>query len=387
MNKKIKKADGSIVEVGNDYQLKDGEVFIEAKKEESKELGSKQELTIDELKTIVSDTFKESELAKEVTDLKAQVKSLSGEKVDDTEAKAEEVKTFVNDLVHNKISDEMEKKTITTDSGSFGYTVPTLLADKVHETKDKIAKIRPNAFTFKMAGKFQLPTQGTGVTAYWITTEADTDLTQSNPTTSKKDLDDWYLASRVRIPYKLLSTSGINITDYISRLSARAIVSTEETAFIGGAGTSSPEGIRNAGITGIAQSGASLAYDDLVSLFYGVPEQYRGEGKWLASNAAIQLIRKLKDDNGLPFFNVNDQTIFGKKLFECTDIPSNLGSDGDETEIYFGDLQEYWIKDGENMLAETRKVSGRLQVDMYLYEATDGVLANTDAFRYLSAVV
>ena len=97
MNKKIKKADGSIVEVGNDYQLKDGEVFIEAKKEESKELGSKQELTIDELKTIVSDTFKESELAKEVTDLKAQVKSLSGEKVDDTEAKAEEVKTFVND--------------------------------------------------------------------------------------------------------------------------------------------------------------------------------------------------------------------------------------------------------------------------------------------------
>ena len=380
MIKKVKQADGTIKSVDDNYQLKEGEVFVKEEKKESE----KQELTIEELKGIVSDTFKESDIAKDVENMKKQIKILSEKKVNTEDEKAEEVKAFVNDLVSGRLS--ADKKTITTDNGSFGYTVPTLLADKVHEKKDKIAKIRPNAFTFKMPGKYQLPTEGTGVTAYWITTEADSDLTESNPTTSKKDLDDWYLASRVRIPYKLLNTSGINITNFIAKLSSRAIVKKEETAFVDGDGSSKPQGIRNAGVEEVAQAGANLTYDDLVNLFYSVPEQYRGEGKWLASTAAIKLIRKLKDDNNLPFFNVNDQTIFGKKLLECTDIPSNLGAGEDETEIYFGDLNEYWIKDGETMLAETRKVEGRLQVDMYLYEATDGVLANTDAFRYLSGV-
>ena len=380
MNLKVKKTDGTIIEVDAGYQLKEGETFV---KEEKKD---KEELTIDELKSVISDTFKETELAKEFDDVKKQVKSFGEKKVVSEDEKMEEVKSFVNDLVYNRLESDKEAKTIGTGSGSFGYTVPTTLADAVHENKDKIAKIRPNAFTFKMPGKFQLPTEGTGVTAYWITTEADSDLTESNPTTGKKDLDDWYLATRVRIPYKLLSTSGINITSYISRLSARALVSKEETAFVGGDGSSKPEGIRQAGITAIAQSGASVAYDDIVNLFYGVPEQYRNNGKWLASTSAIKLIRKLKDSSNLPIFNVQDQTIFGKPLLECTDIPENLGSGEDETEIYFGDLGEYWIKDGESMLAETRKVEGRLQVDMYLYEATDGVLANADAFRYLSGV-
>ena len=41
---------------------------------------------------------------------------------------------------------------------------------------------------------------------------------------TKKDLDDYYLAARVRVPYKLLDTSAINLVNYIATLSSRALL-------------------------------------------------------------------------------------------------------------------------------------------------------------------
>lgn len=340
-------------------------------------------MTMEELKSLISEVVSESDMAKGFDAVKAQMAKLNAKGENDEEAKAEEVALFIKDLCHDKLS--AEKKTISTASGSFGYTVPTTLATYVHEKKDKIAKIRKNAFVFQMDGKFQLPVDGTGATAYWIDTETDADITESNPATGKKDLDDNYLAVRVRVPYKLLTTSAVNINQYVSRLASRAIVSAEETAFVSGDGSGEPTGIRNASITYI-DCDASLSYDNLVNLFFAVPEQYRANGKWGMSTMAIKLSRKLKDVNGLPIFDVRDNTIFGKEVLELSDIPENLGTSANETEIYFGDFSEYWIKDGTSMLAETRPVQGRLQVDMIMYESVDGCVVNTDAFRKLRGV-
>lgn len=337
-------------------------------------------MTMEELKSVVVDSVKET-VGNDITSLKTEIEALKAVKTDAKLARAEKSAQFIKDIIDGKAV-----KTITTNTASFGYTIPTELADAIHETKDKLAKIRKYAFVFTMDGKFQLPTQGTGVTAYWVTTEADSDITESNPTIGKTDLDDYYLATRVRIPYKLLQTAAFNIEQFVARLSGRALVVKEETAFVAGAGSSEPTGIRTASITGIAQAGANFAYDDVVNLFYGVPEQYRANGAFLASTGAIKLLRKLKDNNGLPIFNVQDQTVFGKPLLECTDIPENLGTSANETEVYFGDLQEYWIKDGQTMQSEVRPVQGRLQVDLFVYQAVDGVVVNTDAFRKLTGV-
>lgn len=343
-------------------------------------MDKEKSLTMEELKSVVAEGVKET-VGADMTALKADIEALKATKTSDRAARAEKSAEFIKAVIDGKAV-----KTITTNTNSFGYSVPTELASAIHETKDKLAKVRKYAFAFTMDGNFQLPTQGTGVTAYWVTTEADSDITESNPTVGKADLVDNYLASRVRIPYKLLNTSAVNIEDYVARLSARAMVSTEETAFVGGDGSGKPTGIRQASITAIPQASTSLAYDDIVDLFYGVPEQYRANGAFLASTGAIKLVRKLKDTMGLPIFDPQTQTLFGKPLLECTDIPENLGTSADTTEIYFGDLQEYWIKDGATMQAEVRPVTGRLQVDLFMYQAVDGVVVNTDAFRKLTGV-
>lgn len=337
-------------------------------------------LTMEELKGIVSESVKET-IGNELSSVKTELEALKAVKTDAKAARAEKSAEFIKSIIEGK-----EVKTITTNTNSFGYSVPTELADAIHEKKDKIAKIRKYAFVFAMDGKFQLPTEGTGVTAYWVTTEADSDISESNPTVDKTDLDDYYLAARVRVPYKLINTSAFDIENFVSKLSARELVRKEETAFVAGSGSSQPTGIRSASITDIALEGSALAYDDIVNLFYGVPEQYRSNGTFLASTMAIKALRKIKDTTNNPIFNPQEQTLFGRPLAECTDIPENLGTAGNETEIYFGDLQEYWIKDGQSMQAEVRPVQGRLQVDLFMYQSVDGVLVNTDAFRKLVGV-
>ena len=341
-----------------------------------------KEMTMDELKQAINQGVAESEMAQTIVSLQNEVKELKANKSVSANDRAEKSAKFVKDLIDGNL----EKKTITTNTGSFGYAVPTELADAIHEKKDKIAKIRKYAFVFKADGKFDLPVEGTGCTAYWVTTEADADITESAPTLDKVSLDDFYMAARVRVPYKLMNSSPISIEAFVAKLASRALRNAEETAFVAGAGTTQPTGLRTASITGIAQASTSLAYDDLVNLFYTVPEQYRVGGVFLASTAALKLIMKLKDTYGMPIFDANTKTIFGRPVEETTDIPANLGSTANMTEIYFGDLNEYWIKDGENMLAEVRPVTGRLQVDVIVYAAVDGAVVNTDAFRKLTAV-
>jgi len=346
-----------------------------------KKMDNEKTLTLDELKGVVAESVKET-VGADVETLKNEISTLKAGKSETKEALAEKSAEFIKALVEGRLA----VKTVTTNVASFGYTVPTTLANAILETKDKISKIRSKAFVFQMDGDFQLPVQGTGVTAYWVSTEADADITESNPTVTKQTLKDYYLASRVRLPYKLLQTSALNIEQFVAKLSGRAMVATEETAFVAGDGSEKPTGIREASITAIPQAGANFAYDDVVNLHYGVPEQYRANGSYLASTSAIKLLRKIKDTTGNPIFNPQESTLFGKPLLEVTDIPENLGSSANETEIYFGDLQEYWIKDGTTMLAETKPVSGRLQVDLFMYQSVDGVVVNTDAFRKLTGV-
>ncbi len=339
-----------------------------------------KEVTMEELKNIITDGVKEI-----LPDMKSEILKEIKRDVKDSKPETDEEKTKKSaDFIKRVCLGQLEEKAVDSSNASFGYTVPTELADFILTKKDKISKMRKLAFVFQLSGDFQLPTEETGVTAYWV--GENQTITQSNPTVGKKNLYDYYLAARVLIPRKLLNTSAYNIVNFIGELCSRKLRDTEEVAFVAGDGSDKPTGLRSASLGSIAQAGASFAYDDLVDLFYELPEQYRQNAVFMTSSAGMKLLRKLKDNNDLPIFDVRDQTIFNRPVLESADIPANLGTGTDETEIFFFDPWYYWIKDGERMFVDTDKVISKLQTELVVAEAVDGVYTLADAGKKLTGV-
>jgi len=285
----------------------------------------------------------------------------------------------------------VEYKTTTTDTGSYGYSVPTTLAAAILEKKHKFNILRERAFSFELAGNFDLPVEGTGITGYWVgeSDSADANLiTESSPTLAKKTLNDWYLGALVKVSWKLMQTSDYNIVSFISTLAGKAIAETEEAAFVGGDGSSKPTGIRQASVSNIAQAGDSLAYQDLVNLYFLLPAQYRQNAVFITGAMGAKAITGLKDQQDRPIFmpGMPLDELFTKPILESADIPENLGGSHDTTEIWFGDPSYYWIKDGQSMGMATQDVIERLQTKVVVYAAVDGKLTLTDAFVKLTAV-
>lgn len=339
-----------------------------------------KEVTMEELKNIITDGVKEI-----LPDMKSEILKEIKRDVKDGKPETDEEKIKKSaDFIRKVCLGQIEEKAIDSDNDSFGYTVPTELADFILTKKDKISKMRKLAFVFQLSGDFQLPTEDAGVTAYWV--GENESITQSNPTVGKKNLYDYYLAARVLIPRKLLNTSAYNIINFIGELCSRKLRDTEEVAFVAGDGNDKPTGLRSAGFGSVAQADVELNYDDLLNLFYELPEQYRENAVFMTSSAGMKKLRGLKDKNDLPIFDVRDQTIFNRPVYESADIPANLGTGTDETEIMFFDPWYYWIKDGEKMFVDTDKVISKLQTELVVAEAVDGVYTLADAGKTLTGV-
>lgn len=323
---------------------------------------------------------------------KESVKSMFPVQKNESEMKSDAISRAANFIKAVVVGAErykqfgIDEKAIDTTNGSMGYTVPTELANEIVLKKQKFSVIRGRAFEFDLSGPFDVPVEGTGVTGYWVAENAA--ITEAAPTTTKVSLGDYYLASLVKVSWKLLQTSHANIVSFVSTLAAKALAETEETAFVAGDGSSKPTGLRQASITGIAQGAAAIAYTDVTALYFGLPKKYRKNAVFITSNKGARLIHELKDTTNKPIFQPGMplERLFEKDLLESEDIPENLGGGTNETEIFFGDLYYYWIKNGQAMEMATQDAIENLQTKIVVYEAVDGKVVLPDAFRKLTAV-
>ncbi len=316
--------------------------------------------------------------------LPVEVQDEVSRKQKDYEASANFIKSLILPVNLHK---EYGVKAIDTSSGSFGTVVPTELYNEIVAQTLRWQVVRKYAFVFSLTGKIDVPTQGTGVTGFWVSENAP--VTESNPTSGKISLDDNGVAALIKVSWKLLRTSPQNITKFVSTLAARAITDKEESAFIDGDGAGKPLGLRQtAGIGSIAQAGANLTYDDLMALFFSLPATYRRSAQFVTSSKGARLIHALKDSQNRPIFQPNMQLdqLMGKPLLESQDMPANLGVGLNETEVFFGDLFNYWIKDGSQLEMATQDQIENLQTKIVIYKYVDGKLTFPAAFQKLTAV-
>jgi len=368
------------IEVEDDATLEEVDELIEESTEEINEEAeaekSIKEVSVKGLKTIVNKVVSENmkSIEETISAKFANIKTQENTKENGVKESAEFLKALC-----------LGNKAINGTVGSFGYSVPTTLANMIQEGLDKEAVMRKYCFTFRMAGNYQLPQDGTGVTSYWVAQNEE--ITESSPTIGKTDLVDLYLATRVLIPRGLLNSTPMNLTNYITNLCVRSITIEEETSFVAGAGTTEPTGLRSADVDSIAQASTGLAYKDMINLMYSLKRQYRKSAVFLTSTNGVKALMNVLDENKRPIFDPTNNTVLGKPLIESEDIPSTLGSSADATEIWFGDLSYYYIKDGEEMFMESIKVPSKLQTEIVLAKAVDGVYTLDEAMKKMTAVV
>lgn len=274
-----------------------------------------------------------------------------------------------------------------------GYLVPNEFRAMVLEKLHLIPNIRKYVTVYPMKrDTLEVPAEGNAVTVQWGTESEDMGEHESNPTLAQVKLVANILFGYSAMSRQLASDSPIVVADILSGAYARAFAKAEAAGFIAGTGSGQMKGLRAYTISqAVAQVGSTLANTDVDALYFKLPSQYRANARFFMNNAAIQKVYALQDSNGVKYFpDVIKGTLLGRPVEEMNDIPSNLGTGEDTTEIYFGDPAFYLMGDRESLALESTTVGGTAfkthKVEVKGYERLDGQLGFTEAFAKLTGV-
>lgn len=136
------------------------------------------------------------------------------------------------------------------------------------------------------------------------------------------------LTAQPKITQRTIDNSGIDVEQYIAKQLAIAFLEKETEAFINGTGSNQPFGILNNSDVSIVKSGHATNFDveDLLSLYYQLPDRYQHDACFLLNKATVQVIRTFKDSNNqylwMPgILSGAADSLMGVPLYTCSEIP------------------------------------------------------------------
>lgn len=115
-----------------------------------------------------------------------------------------------------------------------------------------------------------------------------------------------YTSRLILVAWQLLQDEVFGLEGYVTRKAGERIGRAVSAHLATGTGTGQPEGLftnATVGKTGAAGQVTSVLYDDLVDLIHSVDPAYRDNGgRWVLSDQALKMVRKLKDTTGQPLW-------------------------------------------------------------------------------------
>lgn len=113
--------------------------------------------------------------------------------------------------------------------------------------------------------------------------------------------------------------------------------------------------------------------------------EYRAHAAWLMNDRTAAALRKLKDDSENYLWNSSTDTILGKPIRICNELPDIAAG---AKPVLFGDFRYYWIVDRSPVsmkaLKERFAMSGRL--GYVAIELLDARLVRRDAVKAISVI-
>ena len=283
-------------------------------------------------------------------------------------------------LVHNVLSEGVQ--------ADGGYLVPEEFERQIVMGLDEANVVRSLAKVITTSAERKIPVAATHSTAAW--TAENGAYTPSDPSFDQKTIDAYKLTDLVKVSIELLQDSMFDLESYIASEFARAFGIAEEEAFCVGTGSGQPTGIftANGGQVGITAAGSTaVTADELISLVYALKSPYRRNAKFLANDATIAAIRKLKDGNGVYLWQPSLQAgepdkLLGYDLYTSPYVPQ---MEAGAYSIAFGDFKNYWIADrsGRTVQRLNELYSTNGQVGFVATERVDGKVILPEGIQLL----
>lgn len=353
------------------------ELALEAAKKAAKESAKDAIVTIDKSK---EDTKRDNELNSKFYKALAErdhsvLRELNGEFAKDYASKGQSVGT----------------------DADGGYLVPTTLDSQIREALSYLSPIRQIATVIgNMPADLNLPFENALPTTYWV--GEGTAPTESKSTFTLKNLVSHKMGGFGKFTHESLVDTAVNpsLQSFVAQRFALSLALKENDAFVNGDGSSKPYGFRSSAITPASNAiaGSALAYGDLVKTFFAVHPTVRANGVWVMSTAAIAKIVGLVDSQNRPLYvpamsENAPATVLGRPVYEVPEIPSNLGTGTNETEIWFGDFKNYIIGDREAQRVTFGTTGTDLESDkisLVLFKRVAGLPIYDSAFAKLTGV-
>jgi HK97 family phage major capsid protein len=301
----------------------------------------------------------------------------------------------------------------TTTTTEGGFTVPSLISANLVDTMKAYGAMRAVSTVLATAdGKpLSFPTSdGTSETGEWIAQNIT--ATAADPVFGTVSLNVFKASSKiVAAPIELLQDAIVDVEAFIMQRLAQRLGRVTNTAFTVGTGTTQPDGVvpkASSGKVGTTGQTLTIIFDDVVDLIHSVDAAYRSNRcVFMASDALVKVLRKLKDGQNRPLWTPNDlqgiqsavngggnggysaqdsavpyDLLMGYPLYINNDMAAPAAN---AKSLLFGDFSKYVIRDAMDvqMFRFTDSAYAKLgQVGFLAWMRTGGNLLDTAAVKF-----
>ena len=260
-----------------------------------------------------------------------------------------------------------------------GYTVPQTYEKTVLEKLNTLGLTRSISTTISTTSTRNIAIEGEAPTFAWI--EEKGTYGETGSTFGNKQIKAHKLGGIIKVSDELLSDSMINFEAYMANQIAKGIDKAESPVFCIGDGVNKPTGyLTNLTSSVTTASTAAVTADELIDIYYSLPEAYRKTATWRMNDKTVKAIRKLKDSDGNYIFDAaltqgERPTLLGRPIVTDNEMP--LMATGNKF-VVFGAFDYYQIGNRGNM--EIRRLN-----EKYADEGLVGfrVTVRVDAKRLL----
>lgn len=295
-------------------------------------------------------------------------------------------RTFWNSMRQKNYYDVENALQIGTDSEG-GYLVPDEFERTLVEALEEENFFRTIATVIQTSsGDRKIPVVASKGEAAWIDEEGA--FAESDDTFGQVSIGAYKVGTMIKVSDELLNDNAFNLEAYISKEFGRRIGSKEEEAFFIGDGTGKPTGIFNASggaADGIATAAATIAFEDVMDLFYSVKSPYRKKAMWVLNDTTIKALRKLKDNNGNYIWQPSVQAgqpdmILNRPYHTSAYVPELAAG---KKVMAFGDFSYYWIADrqGRSFKRLNELFAATGQIGFLASQRVDGKLILPEAIK------